>query len=262
MKEDILLYSVYHKPAPIPTAKYVLPILVGDYKNLNDFPKGAVLDSTGDNISYLNKSFCELTALYWIWKNGDRAKHKAWGLCHYRRYFMKKNYRVTGTMRSRKYFDFKQQNIDKIVNDNLYKHISNMLDEYQIIIQLPVDAHKVKNKRYTIEEAYKLNHIASDWQKALEVVLEKYPSYSNSVETFRNSLSMSYYNMMIASWKVWDDYLEWLFNIFLDLKDRITVTDHPYQGRAFGFLSERLINLYIHHNKLKAGYTTIALFEE
>ena len=44
-------------------------------------------DHTGDNISSKNANYCELTGLYWAWKNLDADYI---GLVHYRRYFTRK----------------------------------------------------------------------------------------------------------------------------------------------------------------------------
>ena len=41
-------------------------------------------DNTGNHISDKNKSYCELTAHYWAWKN---LQVDYIGFCHYRRYF-------------------------------------------------------------------------------------------------------------------------------------------------------------------------------
>ena len=42
-------------------------------------------DDTGDNISEKNPGYCELTGMYWAWKNLKGVDYI--GLCHYRRYF-------------------------------------------------------------------------------------------------------------------------------------------------------------------------------
>lgn len=42
-----------------------------------------ILDNTGKNISAKNKQYCEMSAVYWVWKNTDHA----WkGVEHYRRH--------------------------------------------------------------------------------------------------------------------------------------------------------------------------------
>ena len=56
-----------------------LPIHVG--KSLSRTDLGIIGDDTGDNISYLNPYYCEMTAMYYAWKN-IKADYK--GLCHYR----------------------------------------------------------------------------------------------------------------------------------------------------------------------------------
>ena len=59
------------------------PIHVG--KEISDKTIDIQGDNTGDNISDKNKSFCELTGMYWAWKNLKNVDYV--GLCHYRRYF-------------------------------------------------------------------------------------------------------------------------------------------------------------------------------
>lgn len=57
-------------------------LLVGAEKsNLSGFD---YYDNLGKNISYKNKNYCELTGIYWLWKN---VSDDYIGVEHYRRLF-------------------------------------------------------------------------------------------------------------------------------------------------------------------------------
>ena len=57
--------------------------------------------------------------------------------------------------------------------------------------------------------------------------------------------------MMICSKENWDNYHEWLFDILFELEKNIQISEDSYQKRVFGFISERLLNLYLIHNNKK-----------
>ena len=78
---DIKILVATHKQYWMPEDKIYLPIHVGRVEKAD---LGYLGDDTGDNISAKNANYCELTGLYWAWKN---LKCDYIGLCHYRRYF-------------------------------------------------------------------------------------------------------------------------------------------------------------------------------
>ena len=83
---DIKIAIAYHKPSVLLQEKYFLPIHVG--KALSNQDLHIQGDDEGDNISSKNPLYCELTGLYWLWKNTS-ADYK--GLMHYRRIFTERN---------------------------------------------------------------------------------------------------------------------------------------------------------------------------
>ena len=84
--KNIKVIVATHKKYQMPTDPMYLPVQVGS-EGKEDL--GYQRDNEGENISQLNPAFCELTGLYWAWKNLDADYI---GLAHYRRHFKGKQY--------------------------------------------------------------------------------------------------------------------------------------------------------------------------
>ena len=82
-KPNVKILVCCHKQDVCATEPPYFPIQVG--KAISQVDLGIQGDDTGDNISHKNASYCELTGMYWAWKNLKDVD--VIGLCHYRRYF-------------------------------------------------------------------------------------------------------------------------------------------------------------------------------
>lgn len=242
----------------MPKASWVTPIQAGAAVH----PRLQMIgDDTGDNISARNLLYSELTAYYWIYKNAPRNT-TAMGLCHYRRYFIKTRYRHFFEPRSYYYLPNKQKKLDRILTDQQFTNLQALLTNHNVILPHPAFAMREKGKVYTVDEAYDLAHINSDWVLAKQIVLQKNAAYQASIDQLGKQTKMFFNNVMIAPWHIWDDYFEWLFDILFEVEKKITLPRLGYQIRVFGFLAERLHNLYILHKGYKAAYLTQAIFEK
>ena len=67
--QKIKILVAMHKAYSLPGENIYAPIQVGGVR----IPgmENALRDDTGENISAKNKYYCEMTALYWAWKNLD-----------------------------------------------------------------------------------------------------------------------------------------------------------------------------------------------
>lgn len=90
--KNVKILIATHKQYFVPKDNIYLPIHVGADSNKNKTT--FIDDNTGENISNKNPYFCELTGLYWAWKNLKGVDYV--GLVHYRRYFTmsKKKYKT------------------------------------------------------------------------------------------------------------------------------------------------------------------------
>ncbi len=179
-------------------------------------------DDTGDNIAHKNSSYCELTALYWLWKN---TQDKDIGLCHYRRLFM----------------------FEELGNNNIapFSELTELLKKYDII--LPSIYYTDK----TVYERYVAAHIKTDIDNVGSIIADMYPNYSESFSHIMNGQNEYGFNIFTSNRELMNEYCIWVFDILQRLESTTDLTGYDdYQKRIFGFLSERLFTTWIYHQKL------------
>ena len=96
---------------------------------------------------------------------------------------------------------------------------------------------------------YKVGHISEDLVILEEVIKEKYPNYLQAYKKIMNSYRLSVCNMFITNKKDYDNYMEWIFDILNEVENRLEISKYPHQARVLGFMSERLLNVYLEKNK-------------
>ena len=225
---DVKVIVATHKKYYMPNDKLYLPVQVGaSGKNSIGYQR----DDEGENISEKNPYYCELTALYWAWKNLDVEYI---GLCHYRRYF---------TL-SKKHYKSQEKKFEHVLN---YEEVQKLLKEIDIILP--------KKRKYYIETLYShyehTMHIET-LDVAGKIIKEKYPEYYKEFLNLKKRKSGHMFNMFIMKKEILNDYLNWIFDILLELEKRVDATKYDsFHARFFGRVSERLFDVYILTNKLK-----------
>ena len=242
---NIKIFICAHKEVPLPQHPYFRPIQAG--AALHDTIKGYQPDNKGDNISEKNPHFCELTCHYWAWKNLKNVDIV--GLNHYRRYF--DFTRKWPQFSADKHFiatdDFLKQ-------DYIFPNLEELLSHYDII--LPVARHwRVSNT-----QQYGDYHIAKDWEMLRQIIKERHPEYIPAFEKTMDYSNKSVgYNMFITHWKYFDAYSEWLFDILFEVESRVPPIDDPIQSRIYGYMSERLINVFCEHHRLRIKHIPLIM---
>lgn len=230
---DIKILVATHKEYWMPKDDVYIPLHEGK-KGKKDL--GYVGDDTGNNISEKNANYCELTGLYWAWKNLSCSYI---GICHYRRYFGRKN---------------RANNINNILSKNEFEDILKNNDTI-----LPYKSHFYFQ---SVEEKYAESHYLKDLNTTRTIIGDIYPQYLSSFEKVMKSHKAYLCNMLVTKKEFFDEYCEWLFNILFELECVIDISQYSdYNKRVFGFISERLLNVWIEYNSLNVKELPIVCLE-
>ncbi len=219
---DIQIIVATHKKYPIPSDPMYLPVQAGAATHPR-LPYTA--DNTGDNISAKNASYCELTALYWAWKNLD---FDYLGLCHYRRYFA---WQLVGRKRSR------------VLTEEMAR---------LMLCKTPVVLPRKRN--YYIETGYSQYvhaHHEQDLIQTRTILKEKYPLYTPFFDKTLNRSSGHRFNMFIMRRDLLNSYCTWLFDVLFSLEEQLDTSSYNENDRrVYGFIAERLLDVWIETNQV------------
>ena len=215
MSSGIRILVAAHKLYKMPSDGIYLPIHVGA-SGKQPIP-GFTTDDTGDNISSKNPNFCELTGLYWAWKN---LSCDYLGLVHYRRHF-RGNRGIA-----------------------LESEIADVLREADVILP--------RKRNYFIEtnrSQYVHAHHSVDLDETRRILEERYPDYVAAFDRSMESRSGHRFNMFVMRRDLADRYCKWLFDVLFELEQRLDISKYSvYDARVFGFVSERLLDVWIETN--------------
>lgn len=210
-----------HKLAPMPKDRALYqPILVGAHKNYctdGNYQR----DDCGDNISYKNPNYSELTAIYWAWKNLKDVD--AVGLVHYRRLFFKK---------------FGKPDLDNLLDQ---KDIEKLLQKHDVVLP--------KKRNYYVETNYSHYihaHHDEPLNEARNILIEHYPDYVEYFDLVMNERKAHMFNMFIMKKDKFDHYASWLFDVLGKLETRIDISEYSVQeARVYGYVAELLMDVWL-----------------
>lgn len=220
--KDIKIIIATHKQYFMPSDEMYLPLHVG---KLGKQDLGYQGDETGENISAKNPSFCELTGLYWAWKN---LPNDYLGLIHYRRFFSVK-----------RAAERRKQPLESLYLTS--EEASKLLEQYDVIVP--------KRRNYYIETLY--SHYANTLHAehldvAREIIAEKCGQFLESFDEVMKQRGGYMFNMFIMPKELVNNYCSWLFPILFDLEKRIPAEQYSaFHARFYGRVSELLFNVWL-----------------
>ena len=239
------MYVVTHKPIDFELPGYCTKIQVNaqrsgqweGYLHDNDNP---------DNISLKNSSYCELTALYSMWKNCDADIQ---GLYHYRRYLTSKD-------RSQD-----RDNWQYLIHSSDVKSIA--LPEEEILRELEhndiILASPISSDVLSVEDMFRAHCCLKDLHTLRRIIEEIYPDYVSAMDHVLNIHYLSQCSIFIARRELVDEYCKWLFGLLAEFERRTSLEGYdPHHTRLYAYVTEFLLNVYVRRHNLKYKFSHLA----
>lgn len=223
---NIKVLVASHKEVEMPTDSMYLPIHVG--KALHpDKEFGYQSDAEGNNISAKNPYYCELTAMYWAWKN---LQVDYVGLAHYRRHFSFKS-----------------------VHHGGWRNVLTQTQAEELCKNCDIVLPKRRNLYIeTVYSHYDHTFYGEQFDRTREIMGKRCPEYLDAFNQKMKSRHEHLFNMFIMKKELFNQYCEWLFPILEELESYYDLKNmDPFQARLIGRIAERLLDVWINKNQLQ-----------
>ena len=256
----------YHKPAVLLKDEVLMPIHVGraletesskdgsmseeDYKWMLENMIG---DDTGYNISDKNRKYCELTGIYWAWKNHDKLGNPDYiGFMNYRKLLVFNEY---------EYDIYNQNNVEKAYREIWTTYTENFIEKYGLNLEtinkyiskydliLPMKSELKLVNINSVREDW-INNIpgvnVEDYDKMLKYICENYPKYKDGILEQMGTTRRYFYNIFVMRKDIFFDYCNFLFSV-LDRLDKVIYTsNYSINGkRTLAYLGGALFDCYM-----------------
>lgn len=235
---NISIFQAFHKPYPHNNrCDWIKPIGVSGYKE-----EGFLSDAEGENISKLNPYYCELTAMYWAWKNHTSDYI---GLYHYRRYM---SYLPDNVMTSKENYievNPNETNINYLTQEAQLASLKNKLDLFDVVI--PRSLPQVPS----MQLLYMQLHQQKPWIAFIDAIRQKYPHHSRELKYFEKNTETTVYNMFVMKEAIFKAYCKDLFEIIDQVYTAVGAPYDPWNNRYPGFLAERFLGFWLYLKNIR-----------
>lgn len=237
---NVKILIAYHKSDAILADDVLLPIHLGraiarkeaendksKAEELELMSESMIGDDEGENISLKNKTFNEMTAVYWAWKNYDKLGNPDFlGLMHYRRHFVfSENGKAYNEVTK-----IDEKYLDKISYSK--ENVEDILSNHDFIVASP-------QKRVSVYKHYANAHDVHELDLALEILKARHPDYATAADNYINGEKCYFYNMFVFPREIFFRYAEWMFDILFHYEKQLN--DETKRM----FVSERLTGIFI-----------------
>lgn len=242
------IFQTFHKPylRVSPDNGWIVPMGVNRYRDVD-----MLGDDTGDNIAPLNPYYCELTAMYWAWRN-DSSPFV--GFYHYRRFL---NFVVDETWQGGFGFSMPltQSTIDYLAHPGQQELALRMLQIGDVIIP------RRFAQESSVEAQYLKYHPVEPWEHFKLMITQRFPSGRRYLDVFRLTNLSTTCNMFVMPRSIFDLYCNDLFTIIDPIWNHWGPKWGNYLNRYPGFLAERFLGFWLHMKGLRVVEVPMLLLE-